>query len=169
MIPILIGAGLILLALLFWPKKLYSEKAAAPAYRVLECPYAETIKNYSGFYGVDPFLVAAVISWEQRSTKFWNKFATNPADPSYGLGQVTPYIGVKSGVIPDESKYMDLYDPEKNIKAVAWFLGYLTEHYSEDDSIQMYNEGEPNFKAGKRVPEYLAGVKGMYDELKNRV
>lgn len=125
-------------------------------------PYEAEIRGAAGLYHVDPDLLAAIVSWEQRSATRWDPRATNPDDPSYGLGQVTPYIGVRFGIIPSEASWRDLYDPAKNLRAVAAFLAYLLEDNSLDVSIQMYNLGEPKYWDGKRVPEYLAGVLGYY-------
>ena len=125
-------------------------------------PYPTEVNSASTRYGVDPNIVAAVVSWEQRSDKTWNPKAVNPSDPSYGLGQVTPYIGVKAGVIPSEKDYTGLFDPQRNLNAVAWFLHYLLwdMKFSLDEAVQIYNLGESRWAQGKRVPDYLAGVMG---------
>ena len=127
-------------------------------------PYEAEIRAAAGRYGVDPDLVAAVIAWETRGR--FNADATNPADPSYGLGQVTPYIAVRFGIIASAVDYRELYDPEKNTRAVAAFLDYLLNEkkYPLDMAIQMYNEGEPNYWEGCRVISYLNGVMDYYDK-----
>jgi soluble lytic murein transglycosylase-like protein len=131
-------------------------------------PYSNAIHESASLYGVDPDLIAAIISWEQRSATIWNPNAVNPSDPSYGLGQITPYIGYKFGILNSESDFTPLFVPEKNIKAVAAFLDYLLndEKYALPDAIQMYNEGEPQFWSGSRVPDYLDGVMGYYNQFR---
>ena len=131
-------------------------------------PYQSAVINSGAIYSVDPDLIAAVISWEQRSDTKWDPNATNPNDPSYGLGQVTPYIAIQLGIIKGEGDYLALYDPQTNINAVAAFLSYLLndKQYVLSDAIQMYNEGETNFFDGYRVPEYLNGVMGYYDKFR---
>jgi soluble lytic murein transglycosylase-like protein len=129
-------------------------------------PYEAEIRAAAGRYGVDPGLVAAVIAWETRGR--FNADATNPADPSYGLGQVTPYIAVRFGIIASAADYRELYDPGKNTRAVAAFLDYLLndKKYPLDMAIQMYNEGEPNYWKGCRVIAYYEGVMGYYNKYK---
>ena len=131
-------------------------------------PYFNEVGNAANRYGVDANLIAAVISWEQRSATRWDPNAVNPSDPSYGLGQITPYIGVRFGAISSEEDYSGLFDPQKNINAVAAFLDYLLndEKNSLDVAIQMYNLGEPKYWEGKRVPEYLAGVKSYLEKFR---
>jgi soluble lytic murein transglycosylase-like protein len=131
-------------------------------------PYELEVRAAAEIYGVDADLVAAVISWEQRSSTRWDPRATNPSDPSYGLGQVTPYIGVRFGIIATADDFRELYVPEKNTRAVAAFLDYLLNEkkYPLDQAVQMYNLGEPKFWNGCRVIEYLDGVMGYYKKFK---
>lgn len=129
-------------------------------------PYEAEVRSAAALHKVNPDLVAAVISWEQRSSIRWDPNATNPADPSYGLGQITPYIGVRFGLLNDATEYRKLYEPQRNCNGVAAFLAYLLDLYSLEDSIQIYNLGQPKFWDGKRVPEYLAGVLGYYDKFR---
>jgi soluble lytic murein transglycosylase-like protein len=142
------------------------EAAAAPSAAAPQpkWPYEAEVRSAAALHKVNPDLVAAVISWEQRSSRRWDPNATNPADPSYGLGQITPYIGVRFGFLSDVTEYRKLYEPQRNCNAVAAFLAYLLERYSLEDSIQVYNLGEPKFWNGKRVPDYLAGVLGYYEK-----
>lgn len=130
-------------------------------------PFSAEVGAAAQKYGVDPALVAAVISWEQRSLASWDPRETNPNDPSYGLGQVTPYIGVRFGIIGSAADYAELYDPGKNCMAVAAFLDYLLNEkkYPLETAIQMYNEGEPNYWAGGRVTSYLNGVLGYLEKI----
>lgn len=167
---IVVGAGLA--ALLFFGRKAEAASNDLTSIPIVEVvpgtadkyPYSFEVRSAASRYNVDANLIAAVVSWEQRSSTNWNPKAVNPADPSFGLGQVTPYIGVKAGVIPSERDYAGLLIPQKNLNAVAWFLHYLLwdQKFSLDETIQVYNEGETHWAEGKRVPEYLAGVLGYY-------
>ena len=127
-------------------------------------PYSSEVRAAASRYGIDPDLLAAVVSWEQRSSVKWDPKAVNPSDPSYGLGQVTPYIGVRFGQIPSEAQYQGLFEPQRNLNAAAAFLHYLLwdEKFSVDEAVQIYNLGESRWREGKRVPDYLAGVMGYY-------
>lgn len=104
-------------------------------------------EKYSKIYPVlRPAEIKAIIKNESN----FNEKAVNPNDPSWGLMQVTEYIGKKFAGIRD---YTELYDPDTNVKAGAGFLAYLKEEYSarfplsdpNNGWIQMYNIGEPHF------------------------
>ena len=169
---IVLGGVLVVGALIAWlliaPKQSAavessSEPSIAPA-STPKYPYQAEVFRAAEYYNIDPDLIAAIISWEQRSDTKWDPNAVNPSDPSYGLGQVTPYIGARFSIIPSESAYEELFDPLKNCMAVAAFLSYCYngQKYDLEKTIQIYNEGEPNYWNGKRVPDYLNGVMGYY-------
>lgn len=88
--------------------------------------------------------------------------AENPADPSWGLMQVTALIGNFYG---DGGTKEHLFNIESNLKAGAGFLADLKGKYAaryplsdpRNGWVQMYNTGEPKFLSrGVRVPEYQA-------------
>ena len=118
------------------------------------------VEEKAAAYGLDPALVKAIIKRESS----WNPHAGGVLEPSYGLGGVTPYIGVTFGVIASEDAYAELWEPEKNVEAICRFLSYLLDKYDWETAIQMYNEGEPNYWDGYRVPGYLSAVEGFYEE-----
>ena len=128
-----------------------------------ETAYGPLADSYADAYGLDRALVRAIVKKESS----WNPNGINRSDPSYGLIGVTTYIGVRFKALESEADPAQLYDPIKNLIAGCGFLKYLLDLYPLDDSIEMYNEGEPNFWNGLHVPEYLAAVKGFYDEYKS--
>ncbi len=130
-------------------------------------PYFSEVQAAAKKYGVEPAMVAAIIAWEQRSLSSWDPHATNRNDPSYGLGQVTPWMAVEVGVIPTESEYPRLYNPQTGADATAacWAYFLRAAGGDRDKAIQIYNEGETNWNDGFRVPDYLAGVMGYYSKI----
>jgi hypothetical protein len=96
--------------------------------------------------------------------------AENPADPSWGLMQVTRLIGNFYG---DGGTKEHLLKIDNNLKAGAGFLADLKKKYASrfpnHQWVQMYNLGEPKFLRGARVPEYQARFLrflAQYGELK---
>ncbi len=172
MAAIILIVGGILAGILFLSKKAEASSPEVIPMTTTEpgakYPYFREVQNAAEHYHVDPDLIAAVVSWEQRSATKWDPNAVNPSDPSYGLGQVTPYIGVRFGIISSEDDHQGLFDPQKNLNAVAAFLDYLIndEKNSLDAAVQMYNMGEPKYWDGHRVPEYLAGVKSYFEKFR---
>jgi len=142
--------------------------ASGESVQVGKYPYEAEIRASGASNNIDPDLIAAVISWEQRSATSWDPRSTNPNDPSYGLGQVTPWIAVRFGVIGSEADFAQLYIPEKNIEAASRFLKWLlnNEKYALGPAIQMYNEGETNYSDGYRVQGYEDGVMGYYSKFR---
>ena len=151
-------------------KKLYSEGEPEMSIDTIETPESDLptafkdwvfswCYQYGDKYGVDPLLVFAVIRHESN----FNPNAVNPNDPSYGLMQITKAVTKDFGK-PDAN----LFDPETNIEIGTWFLAYLVNKHGLDIGVQMYNCWETGYlKNGVRVPNYLAKVKGYYQEYKN--
>ena len=131
-----------------------------------------TIHNWNSLFrkyandSISALEIKAIVMGESSG----NPNAINPRDPSYGLGQITLYIGKKfAGVTTKE----ELYNPETNIKACAGFLTYLKKRYSNQfpnyEWIQMYNTGEPKFFDGLRVPDYQRKFQRYLSELQGTV
>ncbi len=84
--------------------------------------YENYVERYSKEYGVDKYLVYAVIKTESgyRPDAVSNVGAR-------GLMQImeTTFDWIKFKTGDDESVYYDMFDPETNIKYGCWFLGYL--------------------------------------------
>lgn len=99
--------------------------------------YEETIRRASAQQGLEPALVAAVIRTESR----FDPEATS-YQSAYGLMQLLPetakFVSQRSGI---EGDYRD---PEVNIRLGTWYLGYLKQRYSGDETLMLaaYNSGE---------------------------
>ncbi len=99
--------------------------------------YEETIRQASREQGLEPALVAGVIRTESR---FEPEAASSQS--AYGLMQLLPetarFVSQRSGI---EGDYRD---PEVNIRLGTWYLGYLAERYSGDETLMLaaYNSGE---------------------------
>jgi soluble lytic murein transglycosylase-like protein len=135
---------------------------------------------------------ATVIQWRQLAKKFalihdvlsaeeilaviWsessgNQKAINPADPSYGLMQVTMPIAMKFSHRVHTP--VDLYDPDINVEAGSGFLAYLKTRYAQTNPltdpdtawIAAYNEGEPNLWKKTPDPKYIAAFVSHLAEL----
>jgi soluble lytic murein transglycosylase-like protein len=118
------------------------------------------VESYADSYGLDRNLVKAIVLKESS----WDPNNENDADPSWGLMGVTQYIGERFGAISStDDPAAGLKIPEKNLQAGCGYLKYLLGLYPLEDSIEMYNEGEPNFWDGLRVPDYLAAVMENYN------
>ncbi len=106
---------------------------------------AENIVTYSARYGVDPYLVVAVIAAESRF---------NPKARSYkgamGLGQLMPATAAAHGV-------EDPYDPAANLEVAIRILKRNLDQYGHGDpnkALAAYNAGRGAVKKYGGVPPY---------------
>lgn len=126
------------------------------------------IKTKSAEYGLDPALVNAIIKVESN----FNPRSKNPADPSYGLMQITPGLAYDYGAISSKSKNVSSYNEEiildvyTNLDIGCKFLSKLIEKYPLDQAIQSYNVGERGYYLGRRNLDYLKKVKKYYEYYK---
>lgn len=104
--------------------------------------YADIIQEAADTYGVDPYLICAVI----KSESDWNENATSSVGAE-GLMQVMPdtastvyNLGLVTNYDPS-----DLYDPATNINYGVAYLSYL-QKYTKDERevIAAYNAGLGN-------------------------
>ncbi|HHY36273.1 MAG TPA: lytic transglycosylase domain-containing protein [Firmicutes bacterium] len=106
--------------------------------------YEDVIFRYSREYGVDPYLITAVIRVE---SKYYSR-ALSPMG-AVGLMQIMPETGQWvaenlgwEGFTPDL-----LYDPEINIQIGAWYLASLQAEFGDLDLVlAAYNGGRGNVK-----------------------
>lgn len=112
-------------------------------------PYRQTISHYSAAYGVDMYLLVAVMKAESN----FNKHAVS-ATGARGLMQIMPdtgrWIAAKmgsSGFDPDQ-----LFEPDTSIRLGAWYIADLTQEFAGDTVLVLaaYNGGRGN------VEEWLA-------------
>ncbi len=94
--------------------------------------YESYVERYSREYGVDKYLVYAVIKTESgyRPDAVSNVGAR-------GLMQImeTTFDWIKFKTGDDESVYYDMFDPETNIKYGCWLLSYLCREFGNLDAV----------------------------------
>ena len=119
-------------------------------------------------WGADRALVKAIARVESN----FNPEAKNPADPSYGLMQITPILAqdyslVKDYKNPSWLEIEKIYDVENNLDVACWFLAHLTRIRPFDSAVQMYNVGQTGYMKGVRNYSYLNKVRSYYDKYRS--
>ncbi len=115
--------------------------------------YTDIIKENSEEYGVDPFLVMAIINVE-------SKFDANARSgkDARGLMQITAQTGQwGSEMIGIEDYTQDsLYQPEINIKIGTWYINRLMKEFDGnlDLVLAAYNGGSGNVRKWLQNPDY---------------
>jgi len=101
------------------------------------------IKKYSEKYGVDPYLVAAIINVESRYDE--NAVSRKEARGLMQISPVTGYWAAKELGIEDFNLDM-LYDPEINIMIGTWYLDVLSQEFGGNLQLILaaYNAGSGN-------------------------
>ncbi|MDD3653695.1 MAG: lytic transglycosylase domain-containing protein [Desulfotomaculaceae bacterium] len=118
-------------------------------------PYREVVQHYAGAYGVDPFLVAAVMKAESS----FNKNAVSERG-ARGLMQIMPETGQwAAGKIGGMAFSPErLFEPETNIKLGSWYIADLSKEFRGDIILVLaaYNGGRGNVQGwlttGKMTP-----------------
>jgi len=134
---------------------------------IVSAEIEDAILNKATAYGIEPAIVKAIVKVESN----FDPRARNPADPSYGLMQITPALAYDYKLITDyknpTSYQIELiYDIHNNLDVGCWFLSRLLGKYSFDQAIQSYNVGERGYYLGRRNPDYLKKVKAAYEHFK---
>ncbi len=110
--------------------------------------YKEYVYKYSSRYGVDPYLVFAIIKAESS----FDPNATSHRN-AIGLMQITERTGAWGARDLKMGKFeaADLYDPETNIEIGCWYIGRLMKQFNNNLElvITAYNSGSG------RVSEWL--------------
>lgn len=107
--------------------------------------YPTQIKAYSREFGLDPYLVAAVIHCESG-----NRPVVVSPKGAVGLMQIMPdtggWIAEKLGLANYDGAM--LKDPEVNIRMGCWYLSYLTDRFGgvRSHALAAYNAGPGNLK-----------------------
>ena len=105
--------------------------------------YKETVEKYCDLYGVDEYLVQAVI----RAESFFNEKAVSKKG-AIGLMQIMPETGswVAKKLNLENFTSEDLFDPEKNIMIGVWYISFLSDKFKGnlDNVIAAYNAGPNN-------------------------
>jgi soluble lytic murein transglycosylase len=121
---------------LLWAALAFVLALAVAVAGALPLPYAGTIRATAVRFGVDPYLVAAVIRVESG-------FRPNARSVrgAQGLMQLMPgtaaWIAAKTGVRGP------LTDPDVNVSLGVWYLHYLLRHYHGNLKLALaaYNSG----------------------------
>jgi len=108
--------------------------------------YSNIVVVISRKYGVDPQLVTAVMAAESN----FNPCARSPRG-AVGLMQLTPQTAGQYKLTS-----VDLYDPEKNIRAGVLHLKMLSDRYNGDLELTLaaYNAGEGSVDRYNGVPPF---------------
>ncbi len=164
MLPLL---ALAVVVLFFLGSQLQAQPIRIPGIRLRELkqgiPFRNLIMQEATKRGLDPCLVAGIIEVESA----FNPDASNPADPSFGLMQITP-IALKDtqlrGDISPSIIFAQLRNPEINVAVGTEFLKILRDRHNINfpDEVDAFNAG-PDLNP--RVPEYVEKVKSAMRNL----
>jgi len=111
----------------------------------------------------------ALIKAHARVESGFDVNAKNPADPSYGLMQITPMLASDYGLIvnwrsPSKSEIERIYNVKNNLNVACWFIRNLRIKHTMEEAIQMYNVGEAGYRKGVRNLTYLKTVRKYYEQ-----
>lgn len=101
--------------------------------------YENLVEEYSRENGLDKYLVYAVIKTESG----FNPTALSNVG-ARGLMQIMEdtFEWVKFKIGDDDAQYVDMYDPETNIKYGCWLLGYLYDEFGNvETTMAAYHAG----------------------------
>lgn len=161
-------AGAIILAVAFISGKLPDFSGILPAFAeagsssvLLNTPYYAEITASSAKYGVDPALVAAIISVESG----FNPDAVSKSG-AQGLMQIMPATGRELGL-------SDSTDPAQNIDAGTKYISQMIVRFDGDmdKAIMAYHGSPGRIASGGARPidrEYLKMVQAEYDKYRSR-
>ena len=107
-------------------------------------PYAEQIRSAASKYGLDPKLIASVISVESN----FNSQAVS-SKSALGLMQLEPKTAVELSV-------WDAFDPKQNIDGGARYLRQLLDRYSQNLILTLaaYNAGPDRVDKYRGIPPF---------------
>ncbi len=113
----------------------------APALRV---PYGEQIQNAASKNGIDPMLVASIISVESN----FNSRAIS-SKSAFGLMQLRPKTAANFSV-------RNLFDPQQNIDAGTRYLKELLDRYGQNLPLALaaYNAGPARVTQFRGIPPF---------------
>ena len=121
------------------------------------------IESKAQEWGLEPAIAKAIAKIESNL----NPWAKNPADPSYGLMQITPMLAQDHGLVkdyqnPTQAEINKIFDINNNLDVACPHLKKLLSKYSFDEAVQMYNVGERGYHLGRRNSVYLKRMKVAY-------
>lgn len=130
--------------------------------RMYPLKYEDLILRYASEYGLDPYLVCAVIWVESK----FDEVATSHKG-ARGLMQVIPSTGRWAAEKLGIQGYDDdsLYDPAVNIRIGCWYLDRLRSQFKGnlDLALAAYNGGSSNVEKWLEDPRYSKDGKGLDD------
>lgn len=130
---------------------------------VPDVPYGEQIRTAALRNGVDPLLVASIISVESN----FNSRAISPKS-AFGLMQLRPRTAAELSV-------RNLFDPAQNIEAGTHYLKELLDRYGQNLPLALaaYNAGPDRVARYRGVPpfretqDYIRRVNARLEKQKN--
>lgn len=127
------------------------DNSSAVIKRIYPVKYKEFVLKYAYEYGIDPYLVFAVIKAESS----FNPKAKSEKN-AMGLMQITKQTAMWGAEIIGIEGFsqQDLYDPETNIRIGCWYIKQLMNEFPNriDLVLAAYNGGSGN------VTEWLKNV-----------
>jgi len=121
--------------------------------RIYPLKYKEFVFKYAYEYGIDPYLVFAVIKAESS----FNPKARSGKN-AIGLMQITEQTGMWGAetIGIEGFSQEDLYDPETNIRIGCWYIRQLMNEFSNriDLVLAAYNGGSGNVSEWLKNIEY---------------
>jgi len=121
--------------------------------RAYKLNYPNEIIAYADEFGVDRFLVAAIIHCESSN----RETAVSPVG-ARGLMQIMPDTGEWIASKLDVADYTEekLFDPETNIRFGCWYLDYLMDKFNGNriNVLAAYNAGPGNVSEWLKNEEY---------------
>jgi hypothetical protein len=123
------------------PEEVFPASPQSPAPNV---PYGEQIRAAASENGIDPLLVASVISAESN----FNSRAVSPKS-AFGLMQLRPKTAASLAV-------RNLFDPQQNIDAGTRYLKQLLDLYGQNVTLALaaYNAGPSRVAQYRGVPPF---------------
>lgn len=146
----------------YFVKGAYTKSDVAGKIRKTQYPikYEHFVEKYADKYGLDKYLVYAVIRTESR----FDRYAVSSADAK-GLMQLTDETGRDCASKIGLGGYTadKLFDPETNIQLGCYYLNYLLSHYggNRDVAIAAYNAGIGNVEEWLKNSAYADGAGGL--------
>ena len=125
------------------PEEVFVPNPAQPAIR-LDVPYADQIRASASTHGVDPLLVASVISAESN----FNPRAVSPK-AAFGLMQLRRATAAHLSV-------RNIFDPQQNIDAGTRYLRELLDRFDQNISLALaaYNAGPERVAQYRGIPPF---------------
>lgn len=115
--------------------------------------YKDEILTHAREYGLDPYLVAAMIHCESG-----NRSDVVSYKGAVGLMQIMPDTGewIADKLAVEDFDVSMLYEPSVNVRMGCWYLAYLTNRFSGNmvNAIAAYNAGHGNVDKWLADPDY---------------